>query len=235
MEANGKQHKKPPLAIFDIDGTIFRSSLTLELCFALVGAGVLPRNILQPIKRKQRAWMDREGSYEEYILTAVRQFTKTIRGKRAVDVRRVARSVILTMKKRVYRYTRDLIHSLRDKYHLVAISGSPQEIVEEFNKHWRFNHAFGSMYEVGKNGLYTGKVLLDLGKVKKQFLLSYIKTSGHSLRHSIGVGDTVPDASFLTLVDKPIAFNPNASLYQIAKRRGWTIVVERKDMTYELS
>jgi len=35
------------------------------------------------------------------------------------------------------------------------------------------------------------------------------------------------------MVDKPIAFNPNSKLYRYAKRAGWKIVVERKDVIYK--
>jgi phosphoserine phosphatase len=38
----------------------------------------------------------------------------------------------------------------------------------------------------------------------------------------------------LDLVERSICFNPNQKLYDHAKRRGWEVVVERKDVTYEL-
>jgi phosphoserine phosphatase len=55
-----------------------------------------------------------------------------------------------------------------------------------------------------------------------------------SLRHSIGVGDTESDISFLELVSKPICFNPNEKLYQHAKRLKWAVIVERKDVIYAI-
>jgi phosphoserine phosphatase len=36
-------------------------------------------------------------------------------------------------------------------------------------------------------------------------------------------------------VGKPIAFNPNLHLAKIAKKRNWSIVVERKDAIYKLN
>jgi phosphoserine phosphatase len=50
----------------------------------------------------------------------------------------------------------------------------------------------------------------------------------------VGVGDTESDISFLELVEKPICFNPNKRLYTYAKRNDWKVVVERKDVIYEL-
>jgi phosphoserine phosphatase len=38
----------------------------------------------------------------------------------------------------------------------------------------------------------------------------------------------------LEMVDEPIAFNPEQHLFEHAKRKGWKIVVERKNMFYEM-
>ena len=51
---------------------------------------------------------------------------------------------------------------------------------------------------------------------------------------SVGMGDTLSDVGFLELVWTPIDFNPNRSLFEVARRRGWPIVVERKDVIYNL-
>ncbi|MFH1246519.1 MAG: hypothetical protein V1489_01955, partial [Candidatus Liptonbacteria bacterium] len=50
-----------------------------------------------------------------------------------------------------------------------------------------------------------------------------------------GVGDTESDVSFLKMVERPICFNPNKELYAKAKKRGWRVVVERKDVVYEFA
>jgi len=36
------------------------------------------------------------------------------------------------------------------------------------------------------------------------------------------------------MVEKPIAFNPDKELYEIAAKTSWKIVLERKNMIYEL-
>jgi len=49
-----------------------------------------------------------------------------------------------------------------------------------------------------------------------------------------GVGDSESDINLLEIVGKPICFNPTLTLYQEAKRRNWSVVVERKNVIYEL-
>ena len=38
----------------------------------------------------------------------------------------------------------------------------------------------------------------------------------------------------LSLVGKPIAFNPNAALTKVAQKKAWQIVVERKDVIFDV-
>jgi phosphoserine phosphatase len=55
-----------------------------------------------------------------------------------------------------------------------------------------------------------------------------------TLEGSVGVGDTESDIPFLEMVSKPVCFNPNQKLYKTAQRLRWNVVVERKDVIYEL-
>jgi phosphoserine phosphatase len=55
-----------------------------------------------------------------------------------------------------------------------------------------------------------------------------------ALEGSYGLGDTESDAPFLEIVENPIAFNPNYNLKKIAEEKGWRIVVEKKDVIYEI-
>jgi phosphoserine phosphatase len=63
----------------------------------------------------------------------------------------------------------------------------------------------------------------------------YVFEHGLTLDDSYGIGDTESDGSFLQLVMHPIAFNPNQNLKQVAEKSGWRIVVEKKDVIYEIN
>ncbi|MFZ5390681.1 MAG: HAD family hydrolase [Patescibacteria group bacterium] len=228
-----KKTKKNKVAVFDIDGTIFRSSLQRELIMELVKYGVFPPIVKKELEKDFFSWVDRRGSYEDYIMGVVNSYEKRIPGVSTDDVRHVARIVIGKQKNRVYTFTRDLIKKLRPTHHLLAISGSPIEIVREFNRIWRFDKVYGMEFEI-KDERYTGKVKFLPITDKRAVLQNYIAEKGLSLSGSVGVGDTENDASFLSLVAKPICFNPNINLYRIAKKKDWPIVVERKDVIYHL-
>ena len=138
--------------------------------------------------------------------------------------------------KQVYRYTRDLIQNLKkDGYYVVAISQSPKTILDEFCEGYGFDKVYGRFYEIGPNDNFTGAVSDEhyiqnkANIVKRVFDVEDVTQVG-----SIGVGDTEGDIPLLEMVDTPICFNPNRRLYEYAKQMDWKIVVERKDVIYEL-
>lgn len=237
MPVTPKKSKIVRLAIFDIDGTIFRSSLLIQLVNEFVARNIFPRSVLKKVENDYLAWVNRRGSYETYIWKVVEVFMHNIGGKRKSDVVAAASAVIKEQKDRVYRYTRDLIRDLRRRgYYLVAVSGSPHEIVESFVATMKFDAAFGVLYEI-KNGVYSGKIFKDNSARNKARVISeFLGESGMraDFKHSYAVGDTEGDIPSLTLVGNPIAFNPNQKLMAFATKHNIPIVVERKDVIYQL-
>jgi len=224
------------VAIFDIDGTVFRSSLLIELTDALLQGGVFSPNVRKLYSKAQENWLNRKGSYEEYIEAVVKAFMRNIKGVRYGEFSKVAQKVVAFHKDRVYRYSRDIIKKLKKKnYYLLAISNSPQRVVKEFCRKMEFDKIYGRIYEIDKHQRFTGKVLyLDIINDKAEILKRAVEKEKLTLKGSIGVGDTESDIAFLKIVEKPVCFNPNLKLYKYAKRQGWKIVVERKDVVYQL-
>ena len=227
--------KKPRrIAIFDIDGTIFRSSLLIEITEALIDEGIFSPNTRNIYMKPYKNWSNRRDTYEKYIDSVVVAFMRNIKGVDYKAFVRITKKVINAKKDRVYRYTRDLVHDLKKKgFFLLAISQSPKELVQDFGYKMGFDKVYGRDYEVDKNGKLTGKVLfLDLIADKSNVLKRAVEKNNLTLKGSYGVGDSEGDITFLKMVDNPICFNPNNKLYQYAKKHGWAVMVERKDVVY---
>ncbi len=224
------------VAIFDVDGTIFRSSLLIELVEELISQETFPLAARAEYQAEQKRWLDRKGDYEEYISAVVHSFMKHIKGVEYGDFEKAAESVIAKQKNRVYRYTRDLVKSLKKKgYFLLAISQSPKGVLDKFCKQLGFDKVYGRFYELGASDRFTGKVVDEhLISNKANILKRAVEKENLTLKDSVGCGDTEGDIPFLEMVAKPICFNPNSILYNHAKRNKWKTVVERKDVIYEL-
>lgn len=228
---------KRKVAIFDVDGTIFRSSLFIELIEAMVEEGYFPKEMRDDYALAYRKWLDRKGTYETYLEAAIKSFMKNLRGVRYADFADVAKTVVTLEKDRVYRYSRDLIKELKKKgYFMLAVSQSPKTVLDLFCKRLGFDKVYGRIYELGPQNKFTGGIVdLHLIANKANILRRAVDKENLTLAGSIAVGDTEGDIPMLEMVDKPICFNPNAALYRYAKLQGWKVVVERKDVIYEIS
>lgn len=224
------------VAFFDIDGTVFRSSLLIELLERLVAEGIFPDTTAEIYEEEHEAWLNREGSYEAYIGAVVRAYVQNIKGVFYGDVADIGREVVATHSKRVYRYTRDLLNNLKDEgYYTIAISQSPKGILDEFCKSYGFDKVYGRMYEIGPTDRFTGVITDEhLIQNKANIVNRVFDRHGFDRNGVVAVGDTESDIPMLEMAETSICFNPNKALYDHAKRMGWSIVVERKNVIYEL-
>lgn len=228
--------QKRPVAVFDIDGVVFRSSLVIELVDRLILRGIFPEDARGAYERARLEWLDRKGDYEPYVNKVVSSFAKYMKGIPYGDVADVAGEVIEEMRHRTYRYTRDLITDLKKRgYFLLAVSHSPKLIVDGFAYELGFDKSYGTFYATGATNRFTGEIEDEHIIMNKASILSRaIEKENLTLKGSVGVGDTESDISMLALVEEPIAFNPNRALYRHATQRLWKIIVERKDVIYEI-
>lgn len=224
------------MAVFDVDGTIFRSSLLISLVNHLVQTGAFPKHAERVYERAHARWLDREGDYEEYIQAVIEAFQKHLKGIHYSVLADVAEEVVEREYKHLYRFTRDLLADLKKKgYFLLAVSHSPKTILDKFCPRLGFDKVYGSIYEIGPQECFTGKIVdAHLIHNKASIVKRAMEKENLALEYSIGVGDTESDISFLEMMQEPICFNPNQKLYRYAKRMGWKVVVERKDVVYEL-
>jgi HAD superfamily hydrolase (TIGR01490 family) len=222
-------------AVFDIDGTVIRWQLFHSIVNELVNRGQLSPKAERDIKAARMTWKHREheDSFTEYEMVLVHAYLDTLQHMSASEYAAAVDSVFAEYKDQTYTYTRDLIRKLKAQdYMLFAISGSQQEIVEKFASYYGFDHAIGAKLERA-DGAFTGKI--DSPAIGKQAALDKI-LGEYELTHqgSIAIGDTASDIVLLEAVEQPVAFNPNAELFGVAKERGWKIILERKNVIYEL-
>ena len=224
------------VAAFDIDGTLFRSSLLKELIDELVRREILPRDVQKGYAKAEEDWKNARKGYDTYTNKLVEAFRKHAKGIPYGDVADVAGEIIEANKDRVFSYTRNLAKDLKSQgYFLLAVSRSPKFIVDGFGYELGFDKSYGIFYETGASGRFTGEIVDEHLIMNKGLVLQRaVKREKLTFKESFAVGDTESDIPMLELVDNPIAFNPNKTLLRRAKQHNWNVVLERKDVVYEL-
>ena len=221
--------------MFDIDGTIFRSSLLIELVEALISEEYFPTTARKEYEKEFIHWQNREGDYDAYIEKVIQTYLKHIKGVPLDEIIDVSNRVLEFKKRRVYRFTRNLITQLKKTHFMLAVSHSPFHIVEPFARDLGFDKVYAVWYEVNDKGLLTGIMEhRDLILHKDKIIHRAIEKENLKLTGSVGVGDSEGDISMLKMVKRPIAFNPDSKLYRVAKRNKWNIVIERKNVIHTL-
>ena len=229
--------EKRKLAVFDIDGTIFRKNLHYELINQLSWLGIFPVDVRKKLSLVYSGWLEHEGTYEEYRKAIVGLYSEHVKGVTEEKVLEASRIVVPFQMKRTYIFSEALIKRFRaEGRHIIAISGSPIEVVSEYNKQYlHFDKVFGSEYEKDENGVYTGRSTFEPSKAKGTVVERYVAENDIDLTDSYAIGDTESDIAMLKMVEHPIAFNPNQNLKAAAEKEGWRIVVEKKDVIYDFT
>ncbi len=226
---------KKQFAVFDIDGTLIRWQLYHAIVDKLAKEGALGDSARDRLHEARMVWKRREGpdSFKEYERILIEVYESAIPGLSAVTFDEMVQKVISEYKEQTYTYTRDLVKSLKSKgFFLLAISGSHEELVEQLAKYYHFDDWAGTRYERTGTGFSGRKFVASLDK--KNALEKLVSAHGLTYKGSIAIGDSLSDAPMLELAEYPIAFNPDKALFQTAKTNRWKIVLERKNMVYEL-
>jgi HAD superfamily hydrolase (TIGR01490 family) len=222
-------------AVFDIDGTLIRWQLYHALVDRLAKRGYLGEGVYEALQKARMDWKVRasEDGFYEYENQLIEIFNKTVEGLEESIFLNIVDEVFEQYKDQVYTYTRDLTSKLKaEDYFLIAISGSHKELVEKIAMYYGFDDFAGTDY-ARQNAKLKSDVFVA-SHYKKELLEEMIKKHGLRLEQSYAVGDTLSDGPMLSLVQNAIAFNPDKKLYKLALENNWKIVVERKNVVYEL-
>lgn len=223
------------IAVFDIDGTLFRWQLFHELVFELKDQGYLDADAGKSLEQALQDWRGLKASWSDYESQVVHAIEKHIIHINPPDLEKAAKRVVERSGHKVYAYTANLANTLKKQgYFLLAISGSQQEIAELFAAKHGFDACIGMMHAKDTAGKYTGAYERFTFGNKAQIAREFIANNGLTFEDSFAIGDSAGDIDMLEIVSNPIAFNPSQELYDAAIKNGWPIVIERKNVAYRL-
>lgn len=226
---------KKQFAVFDIDGTISRTSLLQLMVRELVTRGKLDIGTGKQIEMMLHDYRQRIGddNFGDYMKQAVDMMFKAMPdGLRIEDYNEITDAIVKMSLSNTYVYTRELLQTLkRNNFFLIAISGSEVKAVSTLARSLGFDAWVGEVNYIETNGKLNGQIKA-LTQSKAEILRTIIKKFDLNEKGSTAVGDTSSDISVLEMVDSPIVFNPNQALFKVAREKGWMIVLERKDMVY---
>jgi HAD superfamily hydrolase (TIGR01490 family) len=226
---------KRKFAAFDIDGTISRNALFFQIVDGLVSENIISKDYENELKLKYEHYKKRtsKNAFKTYSQYSVDILLENLDKISVSDYRKIVDKIIPESSEYNYVYTTNLIKKLKSEgYFLIAISGSEMYSVQKFTEKLGFDIAFGEHYHE-ENGMLTGVIDKVIGR-KDIFINKFVNDHNLTFKDSIAVGDSAGDIAMLSIVENPIAFNPEDTLFEEAKKNNWKIVVERKNVIFEL-
>lgn len=234
---------KNTAAFFDIDGTISREGLISEMFKKMIKYELIDNSKwYDEVEPAFTRWDKRVGDYDDYLQKMVDIYAETVKNTDSFHIAYIAKKVVEQKGERVYTYTRKRIKWHKAQGHLViAISGSPIELVREMSVKYDMDDYKGTIYQVDGNGIYNGEItpMWD-AESKRKAILEIAEKYHIDLSSSYAYGDTNGDFAMLKLVGNPFVINPTRELLANIQKDNLLsnkihIIVERKDVTYRLN
>lgn len=158
MHRSSPDNAKEHLAVFDVDGTLFRRGLLPASTRRLVTEGIFPERVSEELSEDYYAWVERRGSYENYDTGGQAVFLRELESVPVDELRRCAKAEVEARERRLHIYTRELTRRLKKTgYRLLAISGSPEEILGTFLKPLSFDRFHSTILERDDGNRYSGE------------------------------------------------------------------------------
>lgn len=220
-----------PVAVFDLDGSLMREQLLALMVRESIDGGLFSPEAATEFRGLYKEFQDRKIAFEVYDRKLIEIFTRHIIGQEVAAIEEVARRVAIRHCDLLYTFSRSLLAELQATHQCITVTGALHEVVKQLAPYWGFEHFYATELEV-VDGKYTGRDRKVHFHDKERTLRSHLALPGVTHLGLVALGDTFSDASMLALAELPIAFNPNDRLTAEAEKRGWPIVVERKDCIY---
>lgn len=212
------------LAVFDLDGTLSTSTVVtqyLRLLPAVAGIG-----------RQGREWASLLWHTPGYLRAErrargpfLRSFLRRFAGVRVADLDAAVAgpyAAWLHGTMRADALARVAEHRAAG-HRTVLVTGTPAPLVAPLAS--LFDEVISTPLEA-RDGVLTGFVAAPpvVDEARAAWLLRYAAAHDLDLARSFGYGDSQADVTWLTLVGKPFAVDPDLGLYAEAKRNRWPIL-----------
>ena len=240
LEVDPDEHDMPrianvalvPAGVFDFDGTKFRWQMFRVVIEKFVELGLMERIVLVKAEAALRAYRNRQGSFDVFVTQQVRfyQDEMRLRGIRVSDVRFAAAEVIRERGNELHVFPRELAIAAKEVgMECAIISGSMIEVIEAYAKANGISIYLGTEHPQ-ENGFFTGEKPREWCLEKENALRILAEKHHLDLQKSFAIGDTLGDVGLFNLVSRQLCFNPNDSLLELARVKGWTCIWEKKNV-----
>jgi len=221
------------VVVTDLDGTSRAESLFLEGFLATVQAGLFSEEIKNQVEEIVGMFQQGCITFLEYETKLFWSYYNGLKGVSHLRYIQIIKDVVRNgYQKNIFKYTFNLLKQKKDQGWCICFnSASIYFEVDAFCRAWQFDFSFGSVPQIGADGLYTGHNISNIKQekvLKIKFLLAKEEFSGIDPRNILVIGDSMFDYEMMQYVallgGQVICFNPSAELRKLGLGNHWEIV-----------
>ncbi len=231
MPETPKKPRKIEAAFFDVDNTILRGSSSFLFGKAAFKKGFFNRKDFWKMAWQQSLFISRGEKLNS--LDAIKdKALSLIAGHKASDLTDMTDEVYENyicpkLWPETVRIAQEHIAAGREVW---LVTATPKEIADVIAHRLGLTGGLGTLVEVNKEGILTGKLIGKTlhGKAKRKAVKALAEERNISLKRSFAYSDSVNDLPMLTAVGNPTAINPDVALRYYAKEAAWPILDFKK-------
>lgn len=217
-----------PLALFDVDKTLYDGLSYFPLLDAQVQDGLIEQNVMSCAQDAMRQYADGKIAYEDFVKSLLDIYALGLAG-RPVDEVAESTNEFFAQSEGFFGYAKPTIELLQDTHETVLVTGGTQFTSAAVGRVLGIRTAISSVVEV--EGVHlTGVMKSYLAtRYEKLGAIAHL-TSVHPHEKSFGFGDSEGDLEVLRSVDNAVCIQPTDGLREVALQEGWSIVDSRDEL-----
>ena len=218
-----------PLALFDIDKTMFNGLSYFPLLDAQVEEGLVDSSVSEQADNSMQKYKEHPLGYEDFVKDLLDIYAEGLRGKAEADVEKSTNG-FFSESTAFFGYVAPTIKLLSTTHEVVLVTGSSHFTAKAVAKVFGVQSYVSTELGVD-NGTLNGKVRSYLAtRHEKKDAIRHL-TDSHPYADSFGFGDSEGDIEMLRAVQNPICIQPTNGLSEVAQKHGWAIIDKQEDLT----
>lgn len=208
-----------PIALFDIDNTLYEGFSYFELLEAQVAESVIDACVLAKAITRMKKYRAGIQGYEATVVDLLDIYAGGLKGKRYEVVLESTRRFYSNSTK-FFPYAMPTIQALRRTHDATLVTGEPQVVAQAVAELFGVKSYYCTMYEV-RDGKFTGNIKSYLASRHEKCAAIQHLMYGHGVKNSFAFGDSEGDIEMLRTVEYAVCLNCTDGLRNIAAKEHW--------------
>ncbi len=220
-----------PLALFDIDKTLYDGFSLFPLMQEQVAQGQISADVLEKSQAVLELHKNDILKYEHFAKQLLDLFARGLKGQRTAEVGSLTDN-FFAKSEDFYEYADPTITLLGVDHEVVLVTAEPQFVASAVAKRFGVRNFCNTVFAT-QDGVFSGEVSTYLAARQEKTRAINHLTAAHPWAGSLAFGDSEGDIEILDSVETAICVNPSTGLRHIANERGWAILNPHEQQAFD--